>query len=107
MCVYSMVYDHYNDKWGRWPYRNIEPDYWRQHPWPHPDKLPEPRRPTADEIAEFYKLLERAREYDRKNNQPDCGLEHKKEALQKLADSLGIEIKFPEDDVAQKPGDKV
>jgi hypothetical protein len=38
--------------------------------------------------------LERAREYDRKNGEPDCELDEKKQRLQKLAEELGIKIGF-------------
>lgn len=55
---------------------------------------PKPPVITAEEIAEFRKLLERAREYDRKHNQPDCELEEKRMKIRELATTLGVEIDF-------------
>lgn len=80
MCVYSMITDHYHDKW-----REIEKTW--------PPFRPEPAIPQS-EIDEFRKLLERAREYDRKNNEPDCGLEDKKKKVRELADRLGVKVEF-------------
>lgn len=85
MCVYSMVMDHYRDKWNPLKELTKAPEY----------TPTAPLIPQAD-IDEFYKLLERAREYDKKNNEPDCELESKKEALTNLAKLLGVEIIFPE-----------
>lgn len=69
MCVVSMVIDH-----GlRQPRRFWQDDIWRR---------------------EFEDLIRDAREYDRKNNQPDCELDEKRQALKKIADEMGVEIKF-------------
>lgn len=84
MCVVSMVIDHYLDKWNPPP---LTPGI--TYPL-----TPQRTIPQAD-IDEFYRLLERAREYDRKHNQPDCELEEKKNKLKKLALDLGVEISFP------------
>lgn len=46
---------------------------------------------TPEEIAEFRRLLERAREYDRLTNQPDCENETKVNAIIELARALGVE----------------
>lgn len=85
MCVVSMVMDHYLDKWN--PPLSI----------PEINYPPLQRTIPQADIDEFYKLLERAREYDKKHNQPDCELEDKKNQLKKLAKELGIEISFPEE----------
>lgn len=84
MCVVSMIMDHYDDSWRR---RIDEHTKWIVVPAPQPIVTPE-------EIAEFKRLLERAREYDKRNNEPDCELEEKRQALKKLAQELGIEIAF-------------
>jgi hypothetical protein len=86
MCVMSMIFDHYHDKWGQPPYT----------PWTAPTPYqPFRESPVSDEeIKEFRKLLERAREYDRKNNQPDCELEEKRQKLKKLSEELGVKIDF-------------
>lgn len=81
MCVVSMVMDHYWDKWRENPGSiTVTP----QIVYP----------PTQEEVDEFRALLKRAREYDKKHNQPDCELEEKKQKLMKLADELGIKIDF-------------
>lgn len=85
MCVVSMIMDHYWDKWSQ-PQKPNPPD-------PIYISIPVVL-PTQAEIDEFHKLLERAREYDKRNNEPDCELSEKKERLQKLADELGITIKI-------------
>lgn len=77
--------DHYQDKW------NFPPNPGNSFVWPPP----QPKVPTQEEINEFYKLLEKAREYDRKHNEPDCEIEEKKESLRRIAKQLGIEIQFP------------
>lgn len=79
MYVVSMVSDHYWDKW-----RDLTP----------PQVYPYQPAITTAEIEEFRKLLERAREYDKKNNEPDCELKEKKERLLKLAEELGVKIDF-------------
>lgn len=52
------------------------------------------RLPTQAEIDEFRRLLERAREYDIKNNEPNCEMEEKRKKIKDLADELGIKIDF-------------
>lgn len=51
---------------------------------------------TAEEIAEFRALLDRAREYDKRNNEPACENADKKARLIALAKELGAELTFPE-----------
>jgi hypothetical protein len=96
MCVVSMVMDHFHDKWApRVP-------TWPTIPSPQPVPLPYVPAPpavpfpgiTPEEIQELRDLLERAREYDRRNSEPDCELDSKKDALKKLAKALGVEIDF-------------
>jgi len=84
-----MIYEHYTEKW--------------QQPQYYPQVFPTGQLPqitiqpsiSPEEIAEFRKLLERAREYDKRNNEPDCELETKRETLKKLAEQLGVAISFP------------
>ena len=99
MCTYSMIVDHYRDKW--WPgYPNPVPPQWtpwkNPDPWP-PQTLPIPK-PDPEElkrqVEEFKKLLERARKYDKDNKEPDCDLEIKKKALRELAKLWDIDISF-------------
>ena len=82
MCVVSMVMDHYNQRWNELIQQPYQPNF--------------PREPviTDAEIREFRKLLDRAREYDKRNNEPDCELEVKKKQLLDLAKELGMEIEI-------------
>lgn len=100
MCVVSMITDHYFDKWKRENDINKNSSPFTMpispiQPFTVPDAtyLPVPAI-SMDEIAEFRKLLERAREYDKRNNEPDCELQEKKDQLLKLAEQLGIKIDF-------------
>jgi hypothetical protein len=89
-----MVSDHFYDKWKD---RGWDTTGGSIGPLTYPP-LPsgKPLQPliTQEEIAEFRKLLERAREYDRKHNEPDCELAEKKKRLQDLANQLGVKIDF-------------
>jgi hypothetical protein len=87
MCVYSMIMDHRYDEWTRKYLPPSEP----YGPTPNPFS---PQTPTQEEIDEFRRLLERAREYDRIHNEPDCEVEEKKKLLRELAKKLGIEDKI-------------
>lgn len=93
MCVYSMIMDHYQDKWTpAIPFIPNSLPYSPSLPY-IPPTIAIPYI-TKEEIEEFRKLLERAREYDKKNNEPDCELQEKKDALKALAEKLGIKIDF-------------
>jgi hypothetical protein len=79
-----MVMDHYQEKW-----------YPQTLPSPIPFPVgPQPAQISPEEVEEFRRLLERAREYDRRNGEPDCELDEKRLALKKLAKELGVEISF-------------
>jgi hypothetical protein len=96
MCVVSMVIDHYTDEWDRRRYPPSTSPIWppqQYEPWPLLEPYPAPTV-TPQEIEEFKRLLDRAREYDRKNNEPDCELEDKRKKLKDLAKELGVEIDF-------------
>lgn len=88
MCVVSMIMDHTHEEWN--------PRRWKMVPEvvPIPDHLKPPPPVTREEIEEFRRLLERAREYDRRHNEPDCELEEKRQKLRDLAKELGVEIDF-------------
>lgn len=102
MCVVSMIMDHYGDKWSHPPYvfPNWSQPFVPQTPDPEAIKkalktfLAIPKQITAEEIREFRELLERAREYDKRNNEPDCELASKKARVKALADDLGVQIDF-------------
>lgn len=99
MCVYSMIVDHYGDKWyKRIPQPWTEPAVQPSAPYvPYPVYTPVvvPQISPAD-IAEFYELLRKAREYDKKHGEPDCELDEKKERLKSIAKALGVKIEFSE-----------
>ena len=94
MCVVSLVVQTKTDEWFL--------RYWQQPILPTPTPLPYPLPPpdpavplpTKEEVNEFRRLLEKAREYDRKNNEPDCEMEEKRDKLRALAKELGVEIGF-------------
>ena len=101
MCSYSMIADHFHDKWTQPPY--VVPPPRPMDPQPVPNVMPYPiyvpqplpRPITQDEVDELRELLRKAKEYDKKTNQEDCELEEKKEKLRKLAREYGLEIEFP------------
>lgn len=86
MCVRSMIMDHYDDKWNK---KIQEPKTIKYEP----GEINIPYI-TKEEVEEFRTLLERAREYDKRNNEPNCELESKKKKILDLAKELGVEINF-------------
>lgn len=111
MCVVSMIHDHYIDKW----YPRVYPQYPPFSPFMPSgetekererelqemlDKIktekitviPVSQSLTKEEIDEFRKLLDRAREYDRKNNEPECPMDTKVALLKELARILGVDL---------------
>lgn len=99
MCVVSMVMDHYGDEWNRRfeEQRRRDQEAWeryRQQGQPYLPILPQVPAIRPEEIEEFRRLLERAREYDKRNNEPDCELESKRERVRKLAEELGVKVDF-------------
>lgn len=89
MCTYSMIVDARYDDWQR---RTGTPDYQFYPLGP----APSPATPlvTPQEIEEFRRLLERAREYDRAHNEPDCEVEEKRQRIKALAEKLGVKVEF-------------
>lgn len=99
MCVVSMIMDHYGDEWDRRPNWYPVSPVWPAEPADLQkimDQLNEPKvKPITDEeIEEFRRLLARAREYDKRNNEPNCEMEEKKQKLRALAKELGIADKL-------------
>lgn len=108
MCVVSMVMDHYRDKWG--PLLPTGPritgDPLNPLGWPSPSTSGEPNQTsgpllpnaeppiTDEELREFRMWLKRAREYDRRHNEPDCEMESKRAAIKEIARVLGVDVSF-------------
>lgn len=98
MCVVSMVGDHYNDKW----------QYLRSYTFPRPNTITVTSENVFNdfseivskqqfdelkkEVEELKKLLKRAKEYDEKNNEPNCEIEDKMKFLKAVAKLVGIDL---------------
>ena len=105
MCVVSMIGDHYNEKWDEWkkqiPNAPLTPPFSPNiHPPPNPlDDFFKPKSPTKQEFEELKKeveelkrLLQRAKEYDEKNNEPNCEIEDKMKFLKEVAKLVGVDL---------------
>lgn len=94
MCVVSMIMDDYKEDWSR------------KYPWtittggtyPTPTNPPAVDQATIDEMRKDIERLKRqveaAKEYDTRNNEPECGLEEKRKVLQDIAKAFKLEIDF-------------
>lgn len=90
MCVVSMIMDHYKERMPEWP--------------PKPPTTVQPftidftletwKAEINRRLDEMEKLIKTAKEYDKRNNEPDCELDSKRIALKRLAKEMGIEISF-------------
>jgi len=88
MCTVSMVISSKTAEWeDRYPARNPAAPPW-------PGFYPTQQMPTQQEIDEFRRLLEKARQYDIDHDQPACDSEAKKERIRALADKLGVDVSF-------------
>ncbi len=92
MCVYSMIADHYKDKWIDVP--SLKPfinPVTTTYTWPIGvsqedfDKL-------KQEVIEMKKLLEKALQYDAKNNEPHCETEEKTALIKRIAELVGVSL---------------
>lgn len=90
MCTVSMIGDHFSEKWKQPPYQQIFTNI--------PDVSREEFEALKKEVEEMKALLKRAKEYDEKNNEPNCEIEEKMAMLRKFADAVGIDL----DDVIKK-----
>lgn len=98
MCVVSMVGDHFQDKWTdpQYPYypqiKTITTDSIDF------DEILKGKVTRAEfdalkkEVEEMKKLLERAAEYDKRNNEPNCEMEDKVALLKKVAEAVGVNL---------------
>jgi len=72
MCAVSFIMDSYSEGWMK--------------------RLEEGKTVTGTDIEDFYRIYEKAKEYDKKTGQPDCELEEKRQRLLAIAKELGISI---------------
>lgn len=89
MCVVSMIMEH-----KTWEWEKLLPGPTYPLPYPYPYQPSPTPLITSEEVEEFRRLLERAREYDKKMGQPDCELDQKRKKLKELAELIGVEIEF-------------
>ncbi len=99
MCAVSAIMDHYGDKWGEQyprpnPILSGSPNSWGFTPELTQQEIQKLREFILNDLPEFKALLERMRQYDIDNDQPNCELEEKKQRVLDLAEELGIEIDF-------------
>lgn len=106
MYVVSMVRDHYYDKWHQWPWNQPIPIT-----QPTPNTNPPPMKTMEEwqellnppvrksdldalrkEVEEMKALLNRALEYDKKNNEPHCEMEEKVALLKAVAKMVGVDL---------------
>ena len=101
MCTVSMVGDHYRDLWQPKPWFPNVPAM----PFPSVPATGTPEISRAEfeelkrQVAEMKELLKRAKEYDARNNEPDCEIDEKMDLLRKVAKLVGVSL----DDVIGKP----
>ena len=93
MCVVSMVGDYYNNKWNqpKWQGTISNITY-------TPSQVSkEDFDVLKKDVEEMKKLLERALEYDKRNNEPNCEMEEKVAILKKVAELVGVNLEdvFP------------
>ena len=88
MCVYSMIGDHYNDKW-REQYPNVIQTTGTEITLPV-------SRAEFDElkrdVQEMKALLKRAKIYDEEHGEPDCQKDEKIALLRKIAELVGVDL---------------
>lgn len=92
MCTVSMVSDHYKDNFiQRWS----QPDPF--HPLNTATfTIPMVSREEFDalkrEVEDMKKLLLRAKDYDERNNEPNCEMDEKVALLKRVAELVGVNL---------------
>lgn len=95
MCVVSMIGDHFDDKWKDLkPFIPYQQD-WNKNIQPinyHQKVSREEFEALKKEVEEMKALLKRAKEYDEKNNEPNCEIEEKMKFLREVAKLVGVDL---------------
>jgi len=107
MCVVSMTGDFWKDKWDD-PWKKLVPNQpispiSPPSKDPYDDFLkrlnPTPNSPTREEFENLKKeveimkeLLKKSKEYDERNNEPNCEIEEKMDFLRKVASLVGVDL---------------
>lgn len=93
MCVYSMVVDHYNDKWKK-QIENLPPNTWPSSTQAYtiPAITKEEFEELKKDVAELKIWLKEALDYDERIDQSGCENDEKIETLKELAKQLGLDI---------------
>lgn len=86
MCVVSMVADHYNEKWQQYQ----QPILTTPYIGGGPSQLE--FNNLKREVEDLKALLARAKEYDKKNNEPDCEVEAKYAFIREIAEAVGVDL---------------
>jgi hypothetical protein len=101
MCVVSNVSDYYRDRW--YPYLpEPKPLPYTPPVTTYPPNLlekffpqtPPPPKITDEEVAEFKRLLEKARKWDEEHGEPHCEQDEKINDLKTMGDILGVNLDF-------------
>lgn len=91
MCVYSMIGDHYNDKW-REQYPQVIPSSGSSTTWNITGISREEFEELKKDVQEMKSLLKRAKIYDEEHGEPDCQKDEKIALLRKIAELVGVDL---------------
>ncbi len=89
MCVYSMIGDHYNDKW-REQYPTVVQSSDTNITLYSVSR--EEFEELKKDVQEMKALLKRAKIYDEEHGEPDCQKDEKIALLRKIAELVGIDM---------------
>lgn len=102
MCVVSMIGDEWQKQvWPDWPYppgpaRPVNPSVFKIMTGGEVTR--EEFEALKREFEMIRALLERAVEYDKRTNQPHCEQEAKIALIKKVAEALGVDVSFLNED---------
>ena len=98
MCVASMIGDHYGDKFRQWP--TYDPIIQTPVVVHMPPEITRAEfEQLKRDVTEMKELLRKAKDYDERNNEPECEVDEKMDLLRKVAKLVGIDL----DDVIAPP----